>query len=98
MAFDLCYTYFMCTDQHIWRMWAQTLHHWGVNEWLAFFLEAAGPFNLLLAQLVYLAQPVLRGAVSPDSLEALERMLEDTDGTKAFVNILWEASHSESAA
>jgi hypothetical protein len=42
-----------------WRIWADHLQYWGLDEFAAGVLEAAGPFNLILAQLVYLGQPLL---------------------------------------
>jgi len=58
----------------------------------ASFLEAAGPLNLLGAQVVYFTQPLLINAVPDDHLIALTRMLEDTDCTQDFIAYLREAN------
>jgi hypothetical protein len=81
----------MNEDRHIWRDWARFLHRWGMSEWTASFLEAAGPLNLLGAQLVYLGQPILSSAMSDDHLNALTRVLEDSSCTQDFVLYLREA-------
>jgi hypothetical protein len=88
---DLCYTVAMNDDQYIWWKWARILQRWGVKEWVAAFLEAAGPLTILGAQLVYLGQPVLDNAVPEDDLNALTRILEDTHRTREFVTYLREA-------
>ncbi len=88
---DLCYTVFMSSDQHIWRVWASFLQRWGLENWVASLLEAAGPLTLLGAQVVYFSQPLLNRSVPEDHLEALARILEDSTHTQAFVNFLREA-------
>jgi hypothetical protein len=88
---DLCYTVAMNGDQYIWRKWARILQRWGMNEWAASFLEAAGPLSILGAQLVYMSQPLLDGVFSKDHLSALTRMLEDKTRTQEFVTYLREA-------
>jgi hypothetical protein len=82
----------MDAQQHIWRIWAQNLHRWGLEEIAAAFLEAAGPLNLILAQGFYLAQPMLAPFTSSEQLEALAGVLEDTEETHLFVAFLREGS------
>ncbi|OGO40630.1 MAG: hypothetical protein A2Z49_06435 [Chloroflexi bacterium RBG_19FT_COMBO_56_12] len=88
----MCYTYFMVENPHIWHTWARNLHRWGVEEGAATLLDAAGPLTMLLAQFVYISQPLLGRLVSPESMDALTNMLEEPAQTKAFVEILREAS------
>jgi hypothetical protein len=88
----------MNENRHIWRIWEQTLHRWGVREWVASFLEAAGPLNLLAAQVVYLGQPLMVGAVPAGSLEALARVLENPTERQAFVHFLREVPCSGTGA
>jgi hypothetical protein len=84
---ELCYTYFV-NDRHIWQIWAQYLHRWGINDLVAIFLEAAGPLTLLGAQIVYLGQPMLSTFVPDGHLEAMTKMLEKPSETKAFIDFL----------
>jgi hypothetical protein len=91
MMWELCYTVTMDADRHIWREWASFLQRWGVDRWVASFLEAAGPFNILGAQLIYLGQPIFGQNLSRESMNALTRLLEDTIYTRAFVDYLREA-------
>lgn len=82
----------MDTNRQIWQIWAQSLHRWGLQEFVASFLEAAGPLTLLGAQAVYLGQPFFQGIDRQGHLEALADMLENTTETKAFVTLLREVT------
>ena len=82
----------MIANQHIWREWTITLHRWGVNDVVATFLETAGPITILGAQMVYIAQPLLRGMLSSHHLLVLAEVLEDSGKTRAFVTYLREES------
>lgn len=87
----------MHTDQYIWRVWSDFLHRWGMQEWIASLLEAAGPVTYLGAQTVYIGQPILRAALPDDHMKALARLLEDPTQTRAFSAYLREVSSSEPA-
>ncbi len=86
----------MSEDRHIWRIWAQTLHRWGLQDLVAVVLEAAGPLTTLGAQVVYLGQPIFASAVHQGSLKALANMLEESAETRAFVDYLRESNQRES--
>jgi hypothetical protein len=89
----LCYTHIMDANHHIWRVWANKLHIWGVDELAATFLEALGPLTTLGAQFIYLGQPFLGRAGLQGHLEALAQMLENSTETRAFVDYLREKSY-----
>lgn len=80
----------MDTNHHIWRVWTNNLHRWGLNNLVASFLEAAGPLTLIGAQLVYLGQPVLDSLVPARHLQVLADVLEDDDQRQDFVTYLRE--------
>lgn len=80
----------MIPDQHIWRTWAQVLHRWGMTEWVAAFLEIAGPLTVIGAQAVYISQPLLASALPKGHLDALARVLDDKTETLSFVSYLRE--------
>lgn len=80
----------MKADQQIWQAWADKLHRWGLGDWVAFVLEAAGPLTLLGAQMIYLSQPFLSSVWVNGQMEALAGMLEEPDRTKMFVTFLRE--------
>ncbi len=82
----------MGVNPNIWREWARTLYHWGLQDLAATFLESAGPLTLLGAQAVYLTQPLASLAFPNDRLEALAAMLEDTVQTRAFATFLREGT------
>jgi hypothetical protein len=92
----LCYTLNMGENQHIWVNWTRTLQRWGLNELVAFLLESAGALNVMLAQVVYLGQPLFSGVVNPRSLENLAEVLENPVARSEFVSFLKEASVSGS--
>ena len=81
----------MQNDEQIWHSWAQTLHRWGLTDWAASFLEAAGPLTLIGAQLIYIGQPLLNQAIDRERLTSLANMLENSDQTRAFASYLREA-------
>jgi hypothetical protein len=82
----------MDAKQYIWQVWARSLHRWGVKEVAATFLEAGGPLNWVLAQGVYLVQPLFSSLASKDHLETLARVLEEPEETQSFVIYLREGS------
>ena len=87
----LCYTVPMDTDQQLWRVWIKMLSRWGVQDWVASLLEAAGPLTILGAQMVYVTQPLLNVALPENHLHAAARLLEEPIRTRAFIELLREA-------
>lgn len=82
----------MQKDRSYWPEWARFLQQWGLDDIVAAMLEAAGPVNLLLAQLVYAGQPILRKMVPGDSLDALTILIEDQGESRSFAAFLREES------
>ena len=85
---DLCYTYRVNTNQHIWQKWIDSLQRWGLSDLAAIILDALGPLNLLGAQFVYIGQPFLEQILPDGHTHALANMLEDSTQTKEFVTSL----------
>jgi hypothetical protein len=88
---DICYTVNMDDDQHIWRAWADSIQRWGVQQWVANFLESLGPLTILGAQIVYLVQPIFTQAYAENQLLAVARLLEDPHKTQSFAKLLRES-------
>jgi hypothetical protein len=80
----------MSTNQQIWQDWAHNLHRWGLAEWAASILDAAGPLTLIAAQLVYMAQPLVNKALPEEHLQALTELLEDANQAHSFTTYLRE--------
>jgi hypothetical protein len=80
----------MQPERNYWPEWAHFLHAWGLKEMVAAWLDAAGPLTILLAQFLYLGQPFLRGAVPTAKLEALTRLFEEKEESRAFALYLRE--------
>jgi hypothetical protein len=68
--------------------WIQALYQLRLQNFVAAFLEALGPINLLGAQLVYLSQPILSPFVSQDKSQDFARILEDPSETEIFIKDL----------
>ena len=64
------------------------MHRWGVEDLVAYLLEAAGPLSIVAAQLIYIGQPIFRGVVPERQLVALTGLLEDDAQRDAFVNYI----------
>lgn len=91
---ELCYTVNMDSNRHIWRMWANKLQKWGLANWTASFIEAAGPLTLIAAQLVYITQPFISKALPEEHWQALTELLEDSGKTHHFAAYLREGDLS----
>ena len=79
------------SDHHrYWENWLARLRRLGVAPVAAAFLEAAGPLNLLGAQLLHFTRPVLDGLLPAGQLDALAGLLDDDRQTQDFVTRLRE--------
>lgn len=90
----MCYTFHVEERNKLWRNWSSSLQHWGIQEFAASLLEASGPINLILAQLVYIGEPFFPSGGDRSNLKALGAMLEDSQETQAFVSFLREGMAS----
>jgi len=87
----------MSENRPIWTSWARTLQQWGINKGVASLLESAGSLGVLFAQLSYLSQPLLSGAVSHRSLAVIAHTLEDPTERQEFIAVLREGATHEPA-
>jgi len=71
-----------------WIEWADKLYNWRLNEITASFLEIAGPFTLLGAQVIYLGEPILTVFAAPERTQALAELLENPTEKQAFIEVL----------
>jgi hypothetical protein len=88
----------MSENQQSWMEWARTLQHWGIKDAMASLLEITGSLGVILAQVVYLIQPMLSGALSSSSLLAFARVLEEPDSRREFITFLRETPTSGTSA
>jgi hypothetical protein len=88
----------MSENQQNWMDWARILHRWGLKDGMASLLEITGSLGVLLAQIVYLCQPMLSGALSSSSLLAFARVLENPDDRRDFITFLRETPTSDTNA
>jgi hypothetical protein len=73
-----------------WPGWAEFLHRHGLENLVAWALEAAGPLTVLGAQALYIGGPLLRPALTDTQRDALAGLLEDRDEALAFSAFLRE--------
>ena len=66
-----------------WPEWTETLRRMGMDGYVAWLLEAAGPLNVIGAQLLYLSQPFVASQKS-DQFTALANLLEQEGEARAF--------------
>lgn len=71
-----------------WKNWAQFLHQHDLQRPVAFLLEAAGPLNMLMAQMIYLGSPLLASGRMADQLQSFAQVLEDPDQVCCFAAYL----------
>jgi hypothetical protein len=67
-----------------WPGWAEFLHRHGLENLVAWALEAAGPLALLGAQALYIGAPFLRPAMTDMQRDSLAALLEDHAEALAF--------------
>lgn len=73
-----------------WPTWAEFLRRHGLESLAAWALEAAGPLNLVGAQLLYFGGPLLRPVFSHEQFEAFAGLLESEEEAHAFAAFLRE--------
>jgi hypothetical protein len=82
----------MKSDPLVWQTWAEKLNRWGIGDFVAALLEAAGPLTLMGAQVIYFGKPFMGDIIPARHLEALTDLLEDPGQTRAFTAFLREES------
>jgi hypothetical protein len=75
------------TSRDYWPLWINSLRKHGMTDLAAWLLEAAGPLNILGAQVLYLGQPFVPPVANP-GWHALANLLEREDEAKAFAALL----------
>ncbi len=70
-----------------WPIWMDFLRRQGWVELAAWVLEAAGPLNILGAQLLYISQPLIPSTAT-QGFSALANLLEQEDEARAFAALL----------
>jgi hypothetical protein len=78
----------MNADRHIWQVWEGALRRWEVKDLVISFLESAGPLSLVIAQFIYIGQPLLASLFPKINPGALASMLEDDRLRQAFMDLL----------
>lgn len=77
-------------DRSYWPIWAQWLRDRGLHGPASVFLEAAGPLNILLAQLAWVGQPLFQPSFAGGHWQAFAHLLEDHHEVEAFASYLRE--------
>ncbi len=75
---------------HIWLQWAKMLHRWGFDRLGYLLLAEFGSLAILLAQGIYLVEPMLQPHKARETLRALGELLEDEGNRDWFAHLLEE--------
>ena len=78
-------------ENRFWDEWKAQFCRLGIKDWVASFLEFAGPFSMIAAHFLVFETQFLHGFVPEKQLEALSRVLEEPDETQAFASYLRES-------
>jgi hypothetical protein len=70
--------------------WIKKLYKMRLLNLTATVLEALGPINVLSAQLVYLAQPMISPFLTDDNSQEFASILENPSETANFIKLLKE--------
>jgi hypothetical protein len=77
----------METGRAYWPIWTDILRRQGLADLVALALDAAGPLNILGAQVLYIGQPFVPSSAS-QGWSALVHLLEQEDEAQAFAAML----------
>ncbi|MEK6256543.1 MAG: hypothetical protein N2C13_04390 [Chloroflexota bacterium] len=80
----------MDSNQDIVLGWINNLKKRKLDHVAAMLLEALNPLNIVMAQLLYIGQPLVRGVLPQGNLFTLAGILEDPEKTSKFVELLRE--------
>ena len=81
-------------DQYLfWEQWEERLQHWKLQHTAASLLEHGAVLNVLFAQILHMAQPLLNPERSQE-LDSLAELLESPQHCQAFANRLREEPRS----
>ena len=83
-------------NRQIWNGWAETLHRWGMQDAVATVMEAVRPMGYIGAQAVYITQPFLQVIFPNDHVTALAALLENSENTLLFTQMLRSEEFSSS--
>ena len=90
----MCYTFKKMQNDSLtearasWPTWADFLRQRGLEDLVAWALEAAGPLTVLGAQMLHFSSPLLRPGPSSGQVEAFAGLLEDHHEMRAFAALL----------
>jgi hypothetical protein len=77
----------MQSSRTYWLAWMGALRRLRLEGFVAWLLDAGGPFNVIGAQLLYISQPLVTSSIG-DGMRALANLLEQEDESRAFAALL----------
>ncbi len=80
--------------QPVWGEWDQFLQRWKVKDFAAAFIDAAGPMNIILAQMLHFAGPFVNILNPQNRWASLADTLEDQQQSRAFAAFLRSKEHA----
>jgi len=76
--------------QHIRRIWVDSLHRWGVQDFVALILDAVEPLAPVFAQILFVTQPLVRPFIADEKINALVDILDNPKEVQTFLDMLQE--------
>lgn len=78
----------MDDDNLHWIYWARILRRRNLSEPIAIILESAGPMMILLAQLIYIGQPLMENILPIGQWGKIAEMLNTREESRKFATFL----------
>jgi hypothetical protein len=78
----------MTADHELWSNWVIVLREKGLNELVAWLLQAGEPLSILLSQMITIMMPLVSSGTTNESLNSLITVLEDRAQLIAFSEAL----------
>lgn len=74
--------------RHIWRVWANKMHSWGLTEIIAWIFEISGPITFLIAQTSYTLEPFVTWIIPKNNFLLLIELFEDKEKKEDFLSFI----------
>ena len=72
----------------VWHQWADDLCRWGVQDFISVFLDALGPFSVVLGEILYVFQPFLKPIMPGRNILYMADLLTDPSETTEFLELI----------
>jgi hypothetical protein len=78
----------MQKNHHIWDMWVEQVHRWGVADISASVLQESSGFHVLIAQFLHISEPLINTYLSRNNIDALISIFENPEDSRYVISRL----------